>query len=246
MTRGGGRLECERDLEGSDRLRTDAALRPLHMQRSREEAHGEGDSDARRRAVRTAREIERDPGGVRPRAFSPPDGSAGVSQQRSGVSVSAVASVESFAPALRRYFAKRAPRSDIDDLVQEVLLRMQGRRREADIANLQGYVFTVAANVLKETRWRPGPFRAFEDGACEVSDEITPERIVAARLDAMRLMAAIDALPGRTREIFVAHRFEEMTYGAIASLFGISVSAVEKHIMAALKSLTATVNGIDG
>jgi RNA polymerase sigma factor (sigma-70 family) len=168
-----------------------------------------------------------------------------VKQQRSGMGASEVASIEIFAPALRRYFAKRAPRSDIEDLVQEVLLRMHGRRSEAGIANLQGYVFTVAANVLKERRWRPGPFRELEIEACVVSDGITPERIVVARLEAMRLMAAIDALPRRTREIFVAHRFEEMTYGAIASLFGISVSAVEKHIMAALKSLSATVNGID-
>ena len=152
-------------------------------------------------------------------------------------------SAESFAPALRRYFAKRAQRCDVEDLVQEVLVRMQGRRSEVGIENMQGYVFAVAANVLKEARRKGGSFQEVDEAALGISDEMTPERIVAARVDVTRLMAAIQALPPRTREVFVAHRFEEMTYGAIASMLGISVSAVEKHIMAALKQLTAALRG---
>ncbi|MBC2665503.1 sigma-70 family RNA polymerase sigma factor [Novosphingobium flavum] len=149
--------------------------------------------------------------------------------------------IESFAPALRRYFSKRAPAADVEDFVQEVFVRMQSRRSEIGIENLQGYLFTVAANVLKGARSSPHILPSNGEDSGEYSDGLTPERIVIARFDAARLVEAIENLSPRTREIFVAHRFEDMTYGAIASLYGISVSAVEKHIMAALRSLSATI-----
>ena len=44
-------------------------------------------------------------------------------------------------------------------------------------------------------------------------------------------------MPERTRDIFVLHRFENISYGEIAMRMNISVSAVEKHIMKALKLL---------
>jgi RNA polymerase sigma-70 factor (ECF subfamily) len=50
-------------------------------------------------------------------------------------------------------------------------------------------------------------------------------------------MQAIAALPARTRDVFVLHRFEEMSGSRIAAALGLSVSAVEKHIMRALKVL---------
>ena len=52
-------------------------------------------------------------------------------------------------------------------------------------------------------------------------------------------MEAIDALPARTRDVFVLHRFEEMSGTRIAVALGLSVSAVEKHIMRALQNLHA-------
>jgi RNA polymerase sigma-70 factor (ECF subfamily) len=53
------------------------------------------------------------------------------------------------------------------------------------------------------------------------------------------IVAAISDLPTRTRDVFVLHRFEEMTCNTIAAEFGMSVSAVEKHIMKALRFLHA-------
>jgi RNA polymerase sigma factor (sigma-70 family) len=148
---------------------------------------------------------------------------------------------ESFAPALRRYFQKRADPSDVEDLVQEVLLRMHSRRAETDIANIGGYIFTVASHVLSARRPDPLTRGSVEIGLIEIPDTITPERIVLGRREVERAVETIRALPPRTRDIFIAHRFEEMTYAAIARQFGISVSAVEKHIMTALRELARAV-----
>jgi RNA polymerase sigma-70 factor (ECF subfamily) len=151
---------------------------------------------------------------------------------------------EAYAPALRRYFQKRCEANEVEDLVQEVLLRMHSRRAETRIDNIGGYIFAVAAHVLSARRRDLAIARAgFDPDVAEVADTVTPERIVLARREIERVVQTIQALPPRTRDIFIAHRFEEMTYSAIARQFGISVSAVEKHIMAALRALMLAVRG---
>jgi RNA polymerase sigma factor (sigma-70 family) len=56
-----------------------------------------------------------------------------------------------------------------------------------------------------------------------------------------QLAAALRELPPRTREAFIFHRFEEMTYPAIAERMGISINGVEKLIKRALAQLAAKV-----
>lgn len=51
----------------------------------------------------------------------------------------------------------------------------------------------------------------------------------------------IRALPQRTREAFLMHRFESQTYRQIAARLGVSVSMVEKHIAEALRQLKTSV-----
>lgn len=145
---------------------------------------------------------------------------------------------EAYASALRSYFRKRCHPADVEDLVQEVLLRMHSRRADSEIENLGGYIFTVAAHVLAARRKRVS---IVDPDLADGVDAITPERIVLARREVDRVVGAIQDLSPRTRDIFVAHRFEDMTYAAIARRFGISVSAVEKHIMIALRELSRAI-----
>jgi RNA polymerase sigma-70 factor (ECF subfamily) len=48
---------------------------------------------------------------------------------------------------------------------------------------------------------------------------------------------AVQHLTPRTREVFILHRVDELTYTEIAARLGISVSTVEYHIMRALVHL---------
>jgi len=45
----------------------------------------------------------------------------------------------------------------------------------------------------------------------------------------------------RTRTIFILHRLEGRRYRDVAAQLGISVSAVEKHMVRAVQHLTATI-----
>lgn len=151
--------------------------------------------------------------------------------------------LQSHASALRRYFRKRVPAGEVDDLVQEVFLSMQARRAQARIENMCGYLFTVAAHVLfhyrSEARKTGARLERIDEDTIVGATDPSPERLLSSREDLRRLVAALQMLPPRTRDVFVLHRFEEMTYSAIAKSLHISVSAVEKQIMNALRLLKA-------
>lgn len=144
-------------------------------------------------------------------------------------------------PALRRYFAKRAAAADIDDLVQEVFVRMHGSHASAPIDHLDRYVFTVAASVLTDLNRRRNVRHVSEHQSLEEKhypiEERTPERVLLDREALDVVVRAISELPARTRDVFVLHRFEEMSGQSIAATLGLSVSTVEKNIMRALKHL---------
>lgn len=58
-----------------------------------------------------------------------------------------------------------------------------------------------------------------------------------------RLLVCLGRLSQRTREIFLAHRFEELTYQEIAHRYELSVSTVEKHVAKATLQLTGWMEG---
>ena len=150
-------------------------------------------------------------------------------------------SLESYVPALRRYFSKRVRMGEVDDLVQEVFVRMQTHGEGPPIDHLDRYLFTVAASVLTDqARRRAVRHESAHESLNELhypTEDLTPERVLLGREALEEIVAAIADLPPRTRDVFVLHRFEEMTCTSIAAQLGMSVSAVEKHIMKALRAL---------
>jgi RNA polymerase sigma factor (sigma-70 family) len=152
-------------------------------------------------------------------------------------------SLETYIPGLRRYFSKRVAAEEIEDLIQEVFLRMQTHKSGTPIEHFGRYLFRVAASVLTDRARRRIVRHAADHESLEElhfpTEELTPERVLLSREALEVVVEAIAALPTRTRDVFVLHRFEEMSCARIAELFGMSVSAVEKHIMKALRVLHA-------
>lgn len=143
-----------------------------------------------------------------------------------------------YEPGLRRYFRRRAPAAQVDDLVQEVFARLLSLRDPGAVQDLERYIFVVAASVLSRQHRRGPKWQTIEDfEAIAPRDEVTPERSLIGKEGVGAMLSVLDELPARTRHVFLLHRFEEMTYQRIARELGISVSAVEKHMMAALKAL---------
>jgi RNA polymerase sigma-70 factor (ECF subfamily) len=149
--------------------------------------------------------------------------------------------------AVRSFLSKRAHPNDVDDLVQEVALRMQTRRSPGAIENVEGYLFQVAHSVLADRGRRDSVRQRSAHQSLEEYhhpvEERSPARVLEAKEQLAIVIAALDDLPDRTRYAFVMHRFEEMSYSDIARHLGISVSAVEKHMMKAIRHLSTRIAG---
>lgn len=149
-----------------------------------------------------------------------------------------------FRPALKAYFAKRAPDGvDAEDLVQDVFVRLARRGELATIRQVEGYLFQTAANVLTD-RLRSRASRRREDHVAyrevdHAREDSSPDVVLMGRQALAQLVAALGELPERRRAVFVLHRFDGLRYGEIARRLGISLSSVEKHMIKALAHLTA-------
>lgn len=145
---------------------------------------------------------------------------------------------------LTRYFGARARRgADVEDLVQEVFLRLARRVGDAPVEAAEGYVFAIANSVLVDSYRRAGrrlpaaPGDLDANNALSLADDHSPERILLGQEELAAVQRALQELPERTRFAFVLNRYEELSYQEIARRLGVSVSAVEKHMMRALAHL---------
>ena len=152
--------------------------------------------------------------------------------------------LETLRAPLTGYFRRRVrQQDDVSDLVQEVFVRVSTRGSFDDIENLRGYLFQVAASVLAD-RQRRRTVR-HQDAHVEFDPErmgepeIGPDRILAGREALAAALAALETMPERTRTIFVLRRLEGLRYLEIATRLGLSVSAVEKHMVRAVEQLAA-------
>lgn len=149
-----------------------------------------------------------------------------------------------YGPAVRRYFLRRAPAAEVDDLVQEVFVKLQARGDVAEIANVERYLFRTASSVLADRHRQPGWRWGSQEelGAAEnLIDEASPERIVIGREALGRVVSALETLPPRSAQAFFLVRFEQLTQEEAARRMGISVKAVEELMRRAFRHLRERV-----
>lgn len=147
-----------------------------------------------------------------------------------------------FRKPLERYFRRQGlNEADSQDYTQETMTRILGKGGVASLANPQGYVFSVASNLLRDRarrrRTRAADAHFTVEGAELVSDQPSAHRQLVAHQELARVRDAILALPDKPQRVFVLHRFEGLTYPEIAELMGLSRSSVEKYMMTALGRL---------
>lgn len=147
-----------------------------------------------------------------------------------------------FRRPLRIYFAKRVrQQADIDDLVQEVFLNLHQRAQSLDIQSIEGYIFRTAANVLTDRARRQAvrhhDRHEFLDEHQFAADASSPERMLIGEQWVDQLLTALNALPEKTRRIFVLRRYEGLSNAEIADQLNLTVSGVRFHIIRAKAQL---------
>jgi RNA polymerase sigma factor (sigma-70 family) len=151
---------------------------------------------------------------------------------------------------LVRFFTVRlrSP-SAAEDLVQDIYVKLSGLEPASEIQNPMAYLYRLGSNLMldrlrgeRRTANRDGAWldsQTTRVGGYEVSAEPSAEAAVAARQRLALLTEALDELGPQTQRVFRMHKFEGLSHPEVAAKLGISRSAVEKHMMAALKHLLA-------
>jgi RNA polymerase sigma factor (sigma-70 family) len=148
-----------------------------------------------------------------------------------------------FSAPLQRFFrGYRLNSADVEDLTQDVFVRLAGPSAQAELRKPDAFVFTLARNLVRDRARRLHTRAAamavdvaeIDDLRCE---RPTPEQSLELTQRLLQAEQALAALKPNTREAFELQRVHGKSYAQIAQHMRISISMVEKHIMAASVAL---------
>lgn len=132
-------------------------------------------------------------------------------------------------------FLNNIPASE--DIVQDFFVLFWERRLYVRLTsnNLRAYFFTSVKNLALKYLEKNDPLRNISPTFPLLSEVFNPEEITEEMIQA--LMAEIEKLPARTREILKAFYYDGMRYREIAEKFAISIATVKTLLAKALKRL---------
>jgi len=138
-------------------------------------------------------------------------------------------------------------KSDIEDLLQDIYVRVYEAAKKETPASAKPFVFTTARNLLinRVRREHVIPIEAVADlDALDVAiDAPGPDRSAIARDDLRQLQAALDRLPPRCREVVVKRRIDGLTRREIALSMGITEDTVSAHLTDGICALADILYG---
>ena len=135
-----------------------------------------------------------------------------------------------------------------EDLVSDSFMSFwENRGRIPADANLQAYILIIVRNKCLDWLRAQSLHAKIEQEVYELRrwvlaadirslQAFNPEEIFSAAVAAI-VRQSLDRLPELTREVFVARRFEELSYKEIAEKYGITVRRVEFELEKAVKQL---------
>lgn len=150
--------------------------------------------------------------------------------------------VNDYGRALVNYFMKRgAQHATAEDLTQEVYSRLLKRKNKDPILNIRGYIMQTAWSVWSDY-WRRQKSRV-DNYSTQYDDMLhspegnTPELALEGKEAIFEAVKILRQMPDRTRQIYLLCHVDGMKRKHMARRLGISVSAIDKHLISAKKQL---------
>lgn len=151
---------------------------------------------------------------------------------------------------VRHWLSRRAsvPAAELDDLAQEVFLRLLRYSDKTAVENPLGYLLRIAGNVASEWRERarvskPHDQEWLDDLLIEPDQE--PENSVSQAGSDANVQAAVDKLPPRQRQVLLLRVNEGLTYKQIAERLELSPRVVLRDLSRAYSQLRTRLDPED-
>ena len=142
---------------------------------------------------------------------------------------------ERYRRELCRYLLRRLRRpEDVEDLAQEVFLRLLRHDNATAVRNPLAYLYGVAFHVLADYRVASehAPERIHDDDETEFegSSSISPDALVEQLNLQQQLERALAELPPTHAAVLLAHKHRGLSYEEVAAELDLSVHTVEKYL----------------
>jgi len=128
-----------------------------------------------------------------------------------------------------------------EELVADLFIKIWDNRHRNDILNVKSYLFLSARNIsLNFIQKKKNPVDSIEDLTLSdksLQDKTTPLSVITGREANHRILALIEQLPSRQREVLLMSRIDDIDKHTIAQVLGISVRTVETTLYLALQQL---------
>jgi RNA polymerase sigma factor (sigma-70 family) len=146
--------------------------------------------------------------------------------------------------ALRAYLSRRFPvLTEREDIMQEAYARVISARRAGQLTSARAFLFTVARNLAIDVfrRRRSQPHEPFTDDADLQILHAAPDAGEAIEQQQRHnsLLAAVDALPERCREVMMLRYLDGLSYKEIGQRLDISPNTVKVHIVKGIRDCAA-------
>jgi len=146
---------------------------------------------------------------------------------------------------LRAYLKRRVRNPcDIDDMVQDVYVRVLSAPQTGIVENARGFLRRIASNLLIDNHRRKAArmvddHMPLDEGL--IDDCVaTPERIIGARQELDHLGRALETISPTARDAFLLVRVEGYSHKEAARELGITPKAVSHHVDRTLARLAAS------
>jgi len=132
-------------------------------------------------------------------------------------------------------------RADVEDLRQDVYMRVCASAFKEIPSPTRPLVFTVARNLLidRARREQVIPIEAVEnlDALNVAIDAPSADRVVVAREELRTLRDALERLPDRVRAAITMHKIDGLTVREIAERIGVTERTIERYLSEGLRVL---------
>lgn len=148
---------------------------------------------------------------------------------------------------LTRYLLRRVGRPvDVDDLAQEVYLRLITRKENQPILKPLAYIYGVAAHVVADYQKARADERRHltiesdcADVCIEEREDQTSADILVALIALQEVEHALNELPRTQATVLLAHKGCGCSYVEVAEQLGLSIHTVEKYVTQAKSKMRA-------
>lgn len=156
---------------------------------------------------------------------------------------------EAWRGAMRRWLSSRSSiqPADLDDVAQEVFLRLIRYSDDTLVEYPQSYLFRIATNVVNEWHERARNKLPHDEAGLEALQEEPhrePENFTERSLVDGHVRKAVDRLPPRQRTVLLLHINDELTYKQIAVKLKLSPRIVRRDIANAYMQLRCDLHSV--